>query len=104
MQQIEAAVMGQIINAVGNNRGRTPEFPGFDSSRSLMFKGWSSHVHREFPGQFESANLSGDNLSGEIGGMWGPRRAPPRPLREFAEARCMFTCADLRCHQAIQIE
>ena len=27
------------------------------------FKGWNSHVHREFPRKFESRNLSRDNLS-----------------------------------------
>ena len=34
-----------------------------------MFKGWNSHVHGEFPGKFESSNLSRDNLSREIGRM-----------------------------------
>ena len=26
--------------------------------RNLNFKGWNSHVHREFPGDYESTNLS----------------------------------------------
>ena len=30
-------------------------------------KGWNSQAHREFPGKFESRNLSRDNLSREIG-------------------------------------
>ena len=30
-------------------------------------KGWNSHVHRGFPRKFDSANLSRDNLSREIG-------------------------------------
>ena len=33
----------------------------------LNFKGWNYHVHMEFPGSFESTNLSRDNLSREIG-------------------------------------
>ena len=32
-----------------------------------MFKGWNAHVHREYPGKFESRNLSRGNLSREIG-------------------------------------
>ena len=35
--------------------------------QNLNFEGWSSHVHGEFPGKFESTNLSRDNLSREIG-------------------------------------
>ena len=35
--------------------------------QNLNFKGWSSHVHRGFPGSFESSYLSKDNLSREIG-------------------------------------
>ena len=34
---------------------------------TLNFKGWNSHVHREFPVNLASINLSGDNLSREIG-------------------------------------
>ena len=33
----------------------------------LNFKGWNSHVHREFSGKSESSNLSRDNVSREIG-------------------------------------
>ena len=33
----------------------------------LSSKGWNCRVHRESPGKFESTNLSGDNLSREIG-------------------------------------
>ena len=40
---------------------------GFDSSGILSLRGWNSHVHRKFPGYFESTNLSRDNLSREIG-------------------------------------
>ena len=34
---------------------------------NLNSKGWNSHVHREFPGKFESSSLSRDNVSREIG-------------------------------------
>ena len=33
-------------------------------------KGWDSHAHGEFPGSFESTNLSRDNRSREIGRTW----------------------------------
>ena len=33
----------------------------------LNLKGWNSQVHREVPGKFESSNVSGDNVSREIG-------------------------------------
>ena len=42
-------------------------FRGFDSSRTLLLRGWNYHVHMEFPGRFESSNLSRDSLSREIG-------------------------------------
>ena len=45
------------------------DFRGFDSSRILI--GWNSQAHGELPRKFESSNLSRDNLSREIGRMWG---------------------------------
>ena len=36
---------------------------------NIDYEGWNSHVHREFPGNYESANLGRDNISGEIGRM-----------------------------------
>ena len=52
------------------------DFSGFDSSRILISKGWKSQAHREFPGKFESRNLSRDNLSRETGrSTQGCRRA-----------------------------
>ena len=35
--------------------------------RYLNLDGWNSHVHRGFPGKFESSNVSRDNISREIG-------------------------------------
>ena len=35
--------------------------------RNIIFKGWNSHVHGEFPGKFESSNVRRDNVSREIG-------------------------------------
>ena len=32
-----------------------------------MFKGWNSQAHREFPGKFDSSNVSRRNGSREIG-------------------------------------
>ena len=48
-------------------RTKILDFRGFDSSRIL----WNSHVHREFPGNRESTDLSRGNISREIGRM-GP--------------------------------
>ena len=49
------------------------DFRGFDSSVLLKSKGWNLHVHRGFPGKFESSNVSRDNASWVIG------RILPRP-------------------------
>ena len=35
----------------------------FLSSHNLTLRGWNSHVHRGFPGKFESSNVSRDNVS-----------------------------------------
>ena len=40
----------------------------------------SSHVHREFAGQFESTNLSRDDLGREIGRTFSP--SPKRGIRK----------------------
>ena len=37
-----------------------------------MFKGWNSHVHREFPGKFEPSNVSRGNVNREIGRIVSP--------------------------------
>ena len=34
---------------------------------NLNLKGWNFKAHREFPGKFESSNVSRDNVSREIG-------------------------------------
>ena len=57
------------------------DFRGFDSGRILILRGWNSHVHRESPRNFESRNLSRDNLNWETGrgiGRRGSRRAGAR--------------------------
>ena len=44
------------------------DFRGFDSRIILILRGGIlMSVHREFPGKFESSNLSRDNVSREIG-------------------------------------
>ena len=37
---------------------------------NLKFKGWNSQAHREFPGKFDSSNVSRDNVSREIVRKW----------------------------------
>ena len=39
------------------------DFGGLDSSIIFISRGWDSDVRREFPGNYESTNLSMDNLS-----------------------------------------
>ena len=39
----------------------------FCLKHNLNFKGWNSHVRREFPGKFESRNASRRNVSRRIG-------------------------------------
>ena len=49
----------------------TVDFTGFDSSTNLKFTGWNSQAHRGFTGQFESSNVSRNNISREIGRKQG---------------------------------
>ena len=52
---------------------------------NLNSEGWNYHVHREFPGKFESSNLSRDNFSREIVRMFSLAEVllatGPSPLR-----------------------
>ena len=50
-----------------NLRTKILNFRGFDSSRVLVLRGWTSHARGEFPGKFESSKLSRDNLVGRSG-------------------------------------
>ena len=54
-------------NSTANLPTNIVGFRGFDSSIILNLKGWNSQTRREFPGKFESSNLSRDNVSREIG-------------------------------------
>ena len=55
--------------------GQSPyEDSGFQRvqrKQHLNFKGWNSHVPKEFPGCFESTNLSRDNLSRSLASRRG---------------------------------
>ena len=55
------------MQATANLRTKILDFRGFDSSIFFNIKGWYSHVHRAFPGKFESTDLGRDNISREIG-------------------------------------
>ena len=52
------------VMGTANLRTNMMDFIGFDSSIILNL---SCGVLREFPGKFESSNLSRDDVSGEIG-------------------------------------
>ena len=58
---------GPIAKHTADLRIKMLDFRGFASSRIFSFRGWNSHAQKEFPGNFESNNLSRDNLSREIG-------------------------------------
>ena len=58
---------------------------------NLDFKGWNSQAHREFPGKFESSNVSRDNVSREIGRTG---RTTLRVISEAQEVRAQQTGAE----------
>ena len=68
-----------------NLRTKILDFRGFDSKQNLNLKGWKAHVHRGFPGNVESANLSKDNLCRGIG------RIQPLPWGDLV--RCLLCMA-----------
>ena len=55
------------ISTTANLRTKTLDFRGLHSSIMLFFWGGILMSMGDFPEYFESTNLSGDNLSGEIG-------------------------------------
>ena len=69
---------------------------------------WNSYVHREFPGNLESTNLSRDNLSREIGRKQctairvAPRtqvravQAEHQPFRSQADVEARSLSSELR--------
>ena len=76
-----SATSRALISSQVNLRTKIMDFRGFDSSRSsLNHKGWNFQARKEFPGKFESSNLSRDNLSTEIGRT---RDASPRAMSQL---------------------
>ena len=61
-----ATYLGQLRARTANLRTNIMDLGGFDSSITLILKGWNSRSHRGFPGSFESSNLSRDNVSRKI--------------------------------------
>ena len=61
------------------------DFRGFDSRIILSLRGWNSQAHGEFPGKFESRNLSRDNLSREIGRSVGRGEGSARRMGRARE-------------------
>ena len=60
-----------LSGSTANLRTKIMDFRVLDSSIILMLRGGLFHVHREYPGKFESSNLSRDILSREIGRRGG---------------------------------
>ena len=75
-----------------NLRTKIMDFRGFDSSIILNLKGWNSHVQRGFPGNVESTNLGGDNLSREIGRRAPPLSKPPADVARKLEEPAVRAC------------
>ena len=63
------------------------DFGGVLLKHNLNSKGWNSHVHRGFPGKFESSNVSRDNVSREIG-----RSTASFVSRAFRRVKDHYTC------------
>ena len=55
------------LSRTTNLRTKIVDFRGFDSSRILVLRGGIPRPTGNFPGKFESSNLSRDNVSREIG-------------------------------------
>ena len=96
-------------NNSNDNGSSTPNLPanivdvrGFDSSIILILKGWNSYGHREFPGKFESSDVSRDNVSGEIGRTVGERGSAPKGGRHsticFNHQRKQRLLFDMICY------
>ena len=66
---------------------------------NLRFKGWNSQVHREFPGKFESAHLSRENLSREIGRMVDSDIARSDAMKSDKEGEGEEECSVARIQQ-----
>ena len=61
---------------------------------NINLKGWNSQVHRDISGKFESNNVSGDNVSREIGrNQWLPATSGGVSVRErqFVKPACRFS-------------
>ena len=56
-----------IVSLYGQSPYSDYGFQRLCLKHNLNLKGWNSHVRGEFPGEFESTNLSSDILSREIG-------------------------------------
>ena len=55
-----------------------------------IIKVWNSHVHREFPGKFESSNLGRGHVSREIGRIaFGQRERAPASTEAVAPSRAL---------------
>ena len=55
-------ILGEIGSPTANLRAKILRFGGFDASIiTPNCKGWSSHVHRNRSGKFESNNLTRNN-------------------------------------------
>ena len=66
--------------------GQSPYYDsGFQKvwlEQNLDFKEWNSHVHRGFPGKFESSNPNRDNVSREMGRIQGVAEQAPALARK----------------------
>ena len=90
-----------MLTIISNNTNTTPNPPtncGFQRvglEHNLNLKGWNFQAHREFPGKFESSNVSRDNVSRGIGRTTeNIRVAGARPGRRPAAPPRRYTILD----------
>ena len=76
--QPESKLAGRQAGRYGQSPFQDSGFRRVRLKHNLNFNRWNSHVHRGFPGKFESTNLSRDDLSGEIGRRRAGRQAGRR--------------------------
>ena len=80
-----------------NLRAKILDFGGFDSCRILMLRGGIPRPIGNFPGKFESTNLSRDNLSRQIGCAVAVECGPAAAASRTIDGRGGFSAAPSAC-------
>ena len=88
-----------LSSSTANLRTKIMDFRGFDSSIILILTGGIPRPIGDFPGKFESSNLSRDNVSREIGRMQNRKH-----FEEFEDhvSPCAYPSSCSSCDQDIR--